>query len=47
MSSLPYRQLRKPTERKTRFLYRSLPYRQIKCEKKLVLSYELFFEYGG
>ena len=47
MSSLPYRQLRKPTERKTRFLYRSLPYRQIKCEKKTVLSYELFFEYGG
>ena len=25
----------------------SLPYRQIKCEKKLVLSYELFFKYGG
>ncbi|HAH0849689.1 TPA: hypothetical protein GFY89_24480 [Escherichia coli] len=24
-----------------------MPYRQIKCEKKLVLSYELFFEYGG
>ena len=24
----------------------SLPYRQIKCEKKLVLSYELFFKYG-
>ena len=47
MSSLPYRQLRKPAERKTRFLYRLLPYRQIKCEKKLVLSYELFFEYGG
>ncbi|NYY76210.1 hypothetical protein DMI70_18990 [Escherichia coli] len=25
----------------------SPPYRQIKCEKKPVLSYELFFKYGG
>ncbi|EFI3502926.1 hypothetical protein G3D69_000626 [Escherichia coli] len=47
MSSLPYRQLRKEQSCKGCESWRSLPYRQIKCEKKLVLSYELFFEYGG
>ena len=47
MSSLPYRQLRNRRGAVKPLRTRSLPYRQIKCEKKLVLSYELFFKYGG
>ena len=45
--SLPYRQLRNSQVTYSTRPPCSLPYRQIKCEKKLALSYELFFKYGG
>ncbi|EFI9565076.1 hypothetical protein G3820_000990 [Escherichia coli] len=47
LGSLPYRQLRNCRGSCLPIMTSSLPYRQIKCEKKPVLSYELFFKYGG